>query len=162
MNMRRGWMVLAVMSLAGCATTGDVDDVGPVGSAAGRLEPTYIRTADGEVAAEGPLDAARVVQIALARHPEVLAELARLDAVEAERVQAGLLRNPMLELMLLRPEGGGRFAIEAGWYTIVALTFSSARPRGFYLRAKRFIDRMAGAVIGLLGVKLIYDALGSR
>ena len=54
------------------------------------------------------------------------------------------------------------FAIEAGWYTIVALTFSSARPRGFYLRAKRFIDRMAGAVIGLLGVKLIYDALGSR
>jgi threonine/homoserine/homoserine lactone efflux protein len=54
------------------------------------------------------------------------------------------------------------FAIEAGWYTIVALTFSSARPRAFYLRAKGFIDRMAGAVIGLLGMKLVYNALSGR
>jgi cobalt-zinc-cadmium efflux system outer membrane protein len=113
MNMMRCGVLLAAVWFAGCSVTGNVDDVGPVGSAAGRLEPTYIRPRDGEI--DAPLDAARVVQIALARHPEVLAELARLDAVEAERVQAGLLRNPMLELMLLRPEGGGRFAIEAGW-----------------------------------------------
>jgi len=54
------------------------------------------------------------------------------------------------------------FAIEAGWYTIVALTFSSATPRAFYLRAKRFIDRTASAVIGLLGVKLVYSAISGR
>jgi threonine/homoserine/homoserine lactone efflux protein len=54
------------------------------------------------------------------------------------------------------------FVIETGWYTIVAWTFSAATPRAFYLRAKRSIDRMAGAIIGLLGVKLVYGAISSR
>jgi threonine/homoserine/homoserine lactone efflux protein len=54
------------------------------------------------------------------------------------------------------------FAIEAGWYTIVAYTFSSRRPRAVYLRAKGLIDRTAGAIIGLLGVKLVYNAMSSR
>lgn len=67
------------------------------------------------VAPDEPLTAARAVQIALSRHPEVQAALARLDVIEAERVQAGLLRNPMLTLMALKPESGGGFAVEAGW-----------------------------------------------
>jgi len=50
------------------------------------------------------------------------------------------------------------FAVEAGWYTIVALLFSSSRPRGVYLHSKRWIDRLAGAVLGALGVRLIVDA----
>jgi threonine/homoserine/homoserine lactone efflux protein len=54
------------------------------------------------------------------------------------------------------------FAIEAGWYAIVALTFSAATPRAIYLRAKTSIDRLAGAVIGLLGVKLVYNAVAGR
>jgi threonine/homoserine/homoserine lactone efflux protein len=54
------------------------------------------------------------------------------------------------------------FAIEAGWYTIVALTFSTATPRVVYLKAKTAIDRAAGAVIGLLGVKLVYNAVAGR
>lgn len=54
------------------------------------------------------------------------------------------------------------FAIEAGWYTIVAYTFSAAKPRSIYLRAKGLIDRAAGAIIGLLGVKLIYNAVAGR
>lgn len=61
------------------------------------------------------LTAARVVQAVLANHPDVRAELAALDAAAAERVQSGLLRNPMLSLMTLVPEGSGRIAIEAGW-----------------------------------------------
>lgn len=54
------------------------------------------------------------------------------------------------------------FAIEAGWYTIVAYTFSASRPRAVYLRAKRLIDRAAGAVIGLLGAKVVYNAVSGR
>jgi threonine/homoserine/homoserine lactone efflux protein len=47
--------------------------------------------------------------------------------------------------------------IEAGWYAIVAVTFSADRPRAAYLRSKRWIDRLAGSVIGLLGARLIID-----
>jgi threonine efflux protein len=32
------------------------------------------------------------------------------------------------------------------------------RPRAVYLRSKRWIDRLAGAVLGVLGVRLIVDA----
>ena len=50
------------------------------------------------------------------------------------------------------------FAVETGWYAVVALLFSSARPRAAYLRSKRWIDRLAGSVLGVLGVRLIVDA----
>jgi threonine/homoserine/homoserine lactone efflux protein len=49
------------------------------------------------------------------------------------------------------------FAVEAGWYTAVALLFSSPRPRAAYLLSKRWIDRLAGSVMGALGVRLILD-----
>lgn len=51
------------------------------------------------------------------------------------------------------------FLIEAGWYTIVALAFSSERPRQVYLRWKAKIDRVAGAVLALLGIRLIAGAV---
>ncbi|MDR5782161.1 LysE family transporter [Caballeronia sp. LZ065] len=50
------------------------------------------------------------------------------------------------------------FAIETGWYTIVALGFSSKRPRDLYLRAKKWIDRAAAGVIAALGLRLIFTA----
>jgi threonine efflux protein len=50
------------------------------------------------------------------------------------------------------------FAIEAGWYAIVAIAFSSDGPRRGYLRSKLWIDRVAGAAMGLLAAKLIADA----
>ncbi|WP_322041924.1 LysE family translocator [Paraburkholderia sp. J67] len=50
------------------------------------------------------------------------------------------------------------FAIEAGWYTVVALSFSSQRPRELYLRAKRWIDRVAAGAIAALGLRLIASA----
>lgn len=50
------------------------------------------------------------------------------------------------------------FLIEAGWYTLVALVLSSSQPRAAYLRFKSWIDRSAGAVMSLLGVKLILSA----
>lgn len=50
------------------------------------------------------------------------------------------------------------FLIEAGWYGIVAVVFSSERPRRGYLGAKHVFDRLAAGVLGLLGAKLISDA----
>jgi threonine/homoserine/homoserine lactone efflux protein len=50
------------------------------------------------------------------------------------------------------------FAIEAGWYTIVALCFSSRAPREWYLRAKAWIDRAAAGAITALGLRLIIAA----
>ncbi|PWC39230.1 LysE family transporter [Azospirillum sp. TSO35-2] len=51
------------------------------------------------------------------------------------------------------------FLIEAGWYTIVAVAFSAGRPRAAYLRSKHWIDRIAAAAIGALGVRLLADAV---
>jgi threonine/homoserine/homoserine lactone efflux protein len=48
------------------------------------------------------------------------------------------------------------FAIETGWYAIVAFVLSSASPRAAYLRHKALIDRAAGGVMVLLGIKLVY------
>ncbi|HYH38333.1 MAG TPA: LysE family transporter [Azospirillum sp.] len=51
------------------------------------------------------------------------------------------------------------FAIEAGWYALVAVAFSAGRPRAAYLRSKAWIDRAAGAVMAALGVRLMVDAV---
>ncbi len=50
------------------------------------------------------------------------------------------------------------FCIETGWYAIVALALSSAAPRSAYLRYKTWIDRAAGGVMGLLGLRLVWSA----
>ncbi|WP_280814860.1 LysE family translocator [Variovorax sp. TBS-050B] len=47
------------------------------------------------------------------------------------------------------------FCIETAWYAIVALALSSAAPRAAYLRYKAWIDRAAGGVMVLLGLKLL-------
>ncbi|AJZ89429.1 threonine transporter [Klebsiella michiganensis] len=48
------------------------------------------------------------------------------------------------------------FVIDAGWYSIVTLVLSSEKPRNAYLRFKTVIDRLAGGVMGILGLKLIF------
>ena len=50
------------------------------------------------------------------------------------------------------------FAVEAGWYTVVALCFSSKRPRELYLKAKTKIDRVAAGAIAALGLRLLFTA----
>ncbi|WP_394781580.1 LysE family translocator [Undibacterium sp.] len=50
------------------------------------------------------------------------------------------------------------FCIEAGWYSIVAMMLSSVSPRDAYLRYKSWIDRVAGGVMGLLGLRLVVTA----
>jgi threonine/homoserine/homoserine lactone efflux protein len=56
----------------------------------------------------------------------------------------------------------GVFAVEAGWYTIVALAFSARHPRRVYLAAKAWIDRLAGTVMAGLGLQLVASGLTGR
>jgi threonine/homoserine/homoserine lactone efflux protein len=56
----------------------------------------------------------------------------------------------------------GVFAVEAGWYAIVAFAFSARHPRRLYLAAKSWIDRTAGAVMAGLGLRLIVSGLSAR
>lgn len=50
------------------------------------------------------------------------------------------------------------FAIETIWYSVVALALSAPSPRACYLASKAWIDRTAGAIMALVGLKLIIEA----
>ena len=50
------------------------------------------------------------------------------------------------------------FCIEAGWYAVVAVVLSSQAPRSIYLGAKKWVDRLAGAVMIGLGLRLVTTA----
>jgi threonine/homoserine/homoserine lactone efflux protein len=50
------------------------------------------------------------------------------------------------------------FAMEAGWYALVALVLSSGGPRRVYLRSKTWLDRLAGGVMASLGIRLLASA----
>ncbi len=65
--------------------------------------------------------------------------------------------SPPIGLLLIHPPS--IFVIEAGWYAAVALLFSSQRPRAIYLGSKNWIDRVAGAVMGALGTRLISECV---
>ncbi|MBP6735602.1 MAG: LysE family transporter [Chromatiaceae bacterium] len=52
------------------------------------------------------------------------------------------------------------FMVETGWYALVTLAMSAAGPRLAYLRAKSWIDRLAGGVMISLGLKLALYADG--
>ena len=85
--------------------------VSAAGAGAPRLPLPGEATLDSEWFTQ-PMTLNYAVQAALLNNPQVRAELARLDGAQAERVQAGLIRNPMASLMALRPEGGGRFELD--------------------------------------------------
>lgn len=54
------------------------------------------------------------------------------------------------------------FVIETSWYAVVALAFSSSGPRSAYLKFKVWVDRVAGAVLGVLGARLLLDGLPAK
>ena len=81
-------------------------------------------------------------------------------ALGAERrTRVGVPATPSTWLLLVLPPSV--FLVEAGWYAIVATLFSSRRPRAIYVGAKGWIDRVAGAVMGALGVRLISEGVVS-
>ncbi|VXB07432.1 Lysine exporter protein (LYSE/YGGA) [Burkholderia sp. 8Y] len=50
------------------------------------------------------------------------------------------------------------FGVEFGWYAVVAVCFSSRRPRELYLWARVWIDRIAATMVAALGLRLIVAA----
>lgn len=102
---------------------------------------------------EPELTADRAVQAALANNPQVRAQLARLDAAQAERVQAGLLENPMLGLMALRPDGGGRIELQYNLMQSFFDLFTRSRRVAVADAASRGVE---AEVIGEL-VELVQD-----
>lgn len=53
---------------------------------------------------------------------------------------------------------GSIFLLEAGWYALVAAVLSAEVLRLRYLEFKSWIDRVAGGIMGLLGLRLILSA----
>lgn len=49
------------------------------------------------------------------------------------------------------------FVIEFGWYALVTLVLSASAPRARYLAGKAWIDRIAGSLMAVLGIKLLAD-----
>jgi threonine/homoserine/homoserine lactone efflux protein len=50
------------------------------------------------------------------------------------------------------------FLLEALWYIVVALALSAPATRTAYLRTKLAVDRIAGAVLAALGIKLLVSS----
>src|SRR5690606_36871697 len=48
------------------------------------------------------------------------------------------------------------FLIDAGWCSLIAVALSAEKPRRVYLKFKAIFDRAAGAVMTVLGLKLIF------
>ena len=48
------------------------------------------------------------------------------------------------------------FCIDGGWCSLVAVALSAEKPRAVYLKFKSNFDRAAGAVMTVLGLKLIF------
>jgi threonine/homoserine/homoserine lactone efflux protein len=48
--------------------------------------------------------------------------------------------------------------LETSWYVFVAVALSSRGPRLVYLSARSTIDRAAGCVLGVLGLRLIFES----
>jgi threonine/homoserine/homoserine lactone efflux protein len=49
------------------------------------------------------------------------------------------------------------FIIDVSWYSCVVGLLSTQKAQKLYLRSKKYIDRVAGSVLGALGLKLALD-----
>lgn len=49
------------------------------------------------------------------------------------------------------------FFIDASWYCLVVVLLSTKKSQKVYLRFKKYIDRVAGTLLGALGIKLAID-----
>jgi outer membrane protein TolC len=103
---------------------------------------------DGPQAAALPLSDA--VQAALTQDPRVQAALARVRIALAESKQTRLLPNPVLNVALRFPEGGGTLQIDAGLSAdLISLL---RRPRQISATDKRLHAAAAEAVVAALDV----------
>lgn len=104
--------------------------------------------ASGDVPAR--LELAEALQRALRASPALLGALARVQQALAEADQARLLANPILDLVLRFPEGGGSVALETGLGQ--ELLQYVRRPRRIRAADKRLQAAVAEAVTTSLAV----------
>lgn len=115
---RVGIGTLAIVALAGCHSMRPPETAteAVAGAAAGLAEPIAFRTEGALVDEPGDpetLTFAEAVRVCVATDPGVQAALARVRVALADAEQARLLPNPILNLALRFPEGGGKPVIEA-------------------------------------------------
>jgi threonine/homoserine/homoserine lactone efflux protein len=89
-----------------------------------------------------------------------LALLTQLSNPKTALVYAGVFASllpadPSWGLMLALPPLV--FAVEAGWYSVVAIALSARGPQAAYLRSKKAVDRIAGGAMAALGLRLLID-----
>lgn len=115
----------------------------------GAREPIELASANGR----GPLSVPRALVLALVTQ----VSNPKTAVVYASIFAALMPQEPPLALVLSLPPL--ILLIEAGWYTVVAIAFSAPRSQQAYLNGKLWVDRLAGAVIGALGLRLIGESL---
>lgn len=94
---------------------------------------------------DGLLTADEAVAVALRHNRELRAELEMIGAAQADLVQAGLLQNPVLNLMVMFPEGGGRSMLRGNGLPMQPLQDLWLRPA----RKKAADARLQQAVLGV-------------
>lgn len=115
----------------------------------GAREPIELASANGR----GPLSVPRALVLGLVTQ----VSNPKTAVVYASIFAALMPQEPPLALVLSLPPL--ILLIEAGWYTVVAIAFSAPRSQQAYLNGKLWVDRLAGAVIGALGLRLIGESL---
>lgn len=115
----------------------------------GAREPIELASANGR----GALSVPRALVLGLVTQ----VSNPKTAVVYASIFAALMPQEPPLALVLSLPPL--ILLIEAGWYAVVAIAFSAPRSQQAYLNAKLWVDRLAGAVIGALGLRLIGESL---
>jgi threonine/homoserine/homoserine lactone efflux protein len=115
----------------------------------GAREPIELASANGR----GPLSVPRALVLGLVTQ----VSNPKTAVVYASIFAALMPQEPPLALVLSLPPL--ILLIEAGWYAAVAIAFSAPRSQRAYLNGKLWVDRLAGAVIGALGLRLIGESL---
>jgi threonine/homoserine/homoserine lactone efflux protein len=115
----------------------------------GAREPIELASANGR----GALSVPRALVLGLVTQ----VSNPKTAVVYASIFAALMPQEPPLALVLSLPPL--ILLIEAGWYAVVAIAFSAPRSQQAYLNGKLWVDRLAGAVIGALGVRLIGESL---
>lgn len=167
LGMGLGGAVLATLAVAGLsALLLEVGWLYFVLKAAGGLYLIYlgIRIWRGASGAVTTAEASRIAGRSLVRS-FLLALVTQISNPKAIVVYGSIFMallpaSPPFWLLAVLPPVA--FAIETLWYTVVAVAFSATRPRTFFLGFRGWVDRAAGALMGMLGARLILESVKSR